>query len=374
MARSDGTPQYGMTMDTGRARSGARRAMSLSLDAGWACGALIVVLTAWILHGFIESLLAACVTAIASWPLYRQFAARLPGRMARSATPVLFTSVMTAFVLAPLMFAFGALLTEAHALALEIATADRTGIAVPGWLENVPLAGPWLAARWESELAHPGALSVWAQRIEPSALLTRAQSLGQFMARHLLIIVFTILVLSFLYHKGEALAEGVRRALRHRIGERAEAYADVATRAVRASVNSMLVVALFDGFATWVAYAVAGVPHAALWAAITGSLALVPFLGYVAVIGLTLKLAMTGAATPALLSFVFGCLVLFCGDKVVRPVVARDGTRLPFVWVLIGCLGGFEVLGLVGLVIGPLLLSLAGELWNQRLRDLATDR
>ena len=224
--------------------------MSLSLDAGWAYGALIVVLTAWILHGFIESLLAACVTAIASWPLYRQFAARLPGRMARSATPVLFTFVMTVFVLAPLMFAVGALLAEVHAIALEIATADRTGIAVPGWLENVPLAGPWLAARWESELAHPGALSVWAQRIEPSALLTRAQSLGQFMARHLLIIVFTILVLSFLYHKGEALAKGVRRALRHRIGERGEAYADVATRAVRASVNSMLVVALFDGFAT----------------------------------------------------------------------------------------------------------------------------
>ena len=361
-------------MDTGRARSGARRAMSLSLDAGWAYGALIVVLTAWILHGFIESLLAACVTAIASWPLYRQFAARLPGRMARSATPVLFTSVMTVFVLAPLMFAFGALLTEAHALALEIATADRTGIAVPGWLENVPLAGPWLAARWESELAHPGGLSLWAQRVEPGALLSRAQSLGQFMGRHLLIILFTILVLCFLYQKGEALAEGVRRELRHRIGERAEAYADVATRAVRASVNSMLVVALFDGFATWVAYAVAGVPHAALWAAITGSLALVPFLGYVAVIGLTLKLAMTGAATPALLSFVFGCLVLFCGDKVVRPVVARDGTRLPFVWVLIGCLGGFEVLGLVGLVIGPVLLSLTGELWKQRLRDLATDR
>ena len=53
-------------------------------------------------------------------------------------------------------------------------------------------------------------------------------------------------------------------------------------------------------------------------------------------------------------------------------MVARDGTRLPFVWVLIGCLGGFEVLGLVGLVIGPVLLSLAGELWNQRLRDLAS--
>lgn len=373
MVRGDGAPRYGMSMDTRRDHGGARRGVSLGLGAGWAYGALIVVLTAWILHGFLEPLLAACVTAIASWPLYRRFAARLPGRMARSATPVLFTSVMAVFVLAPLVFALGALLAEAHALALEIATADRTGIALPDWLENVPLAGLWLAARWEGALAHPGAISVWAETIDPTALLTRAQSLGQFMARHLLIILFTILVLCFLYRTGEALAQGVRRELAHRIGERAEVYVGVATRAVRASVNSMLVVALFDGFGTWIAYAIAGVPHAALWAAITGSLALVPFLGYVAVTGLALKLAMTGAATPALVSLVLGCVVLFCGDKIVRPVVARDGTRLPFVWVLIGCLGGFEVLGLVGLVIGPVLLSLAGELWQQRLRDLAAD-
>jgi predicted PurR-regulated permease PerM len=65
-----------------------------------------------------------------------------------------------------------------------------------------------------------------------------------------------------------------------------------------------------------------------------------------------------------------GCVILFCGDKVVRPVVARDGTHLPFVWVLMGCLGGFEVLGLVGLVIGPVLLTITRELWEQRVHDL----
>jgi hypothetical protein len=66
-----------------------------------------------------------------------------------------------------------------------------------------------------------------------------------------------------------------------------------------------------------------------------------------------------------------GCFILLCGDKVVRPVVARDGVRLRFVWVLMGCLGGFEVLGLIGLVIGPVVLTLARELWEQRVRDLA---
>ena len=364
-------PSKELSIDHHLGDSGARRTMQAKVTAGWFYAALILILSAWVLHSFLHALLAACVAAIASWPLYRQFTAHLPWRITRSAAALIFTSLITVFVLAPLMFAVGALLTEAHALLLEIAAADEKGIGVPHWLANVPLAGPWLAAHWQSELAHPGALSLWAQRIEPTALLARAQSLGQFMARHLFIIAFAILVLFFLYHKGESLAEELRRLVRHRIGQRAEGYLDVATRALRASVNSMLVVGLFDGFATGLAYAIAGTPHPALWAAITGSLALVPFLGYVAVSALTLQLAMAGAATSALLSFGLGCVVLFCGDKIVRPVVARDGTRLGFVWVLMGCLGGFEVLGLVGLVIGPVVLSLARELWEQSVRDLA---
>jgi predicted PurR-regulated permease PerM len=345
--------------------------MNLKLTAGGFYGMLIILLSAWILQAFLEALLAACATAIATWPLYRQFTTRLPRRMGRSATSLIFTFVMTLFVLVPMMLAFGAVLSQGHELLLDIAAADKKGIAIPHWLENVPLAGPWLVSRWESELAHPGALLAWAQRTDATALLGWAQSLGQFMARQMFIIGFTVLVLFFLYQEGESLAQGCRTMLRHRIGERAEGYIDLAVRAVRASVNSMLVVGLFDGFASWAVYVLAGVPHAAVWAAITGSLALVPFLGYGAVIALALQLAMTGAATPAVLSFGLGCAVLFCGDKIVRPAVAAEGTHLPFVWVLMGCLGGFEVLGLVGLVVGPVVLTLARELWAQRVRDLA---
>ncbi|MGZ9184533.1 MAG: AI-2E family transporter [Candidatus Binatia bacterium] len=334
-------------------------------------GALIVALSAWILQSFLLPLLVACVTAIASWPLYRRLVACLPRRMPPSATSLIFTSVMTVFVLAPLMFAAGALLAEAHALLLEIAAADNQGIAVPHWVENVPLVGAWVARRWQSELAHPGALSMWTQRTDPTALLSWTQSMGQFMARHAFIIGFTILILFFLYQEGKSLAEEFRQVLRHGIGERAGDHVDLATRALRASVNSMLIVGLFDGCATALVYAIAGVTRPALWGAITGLLALVPFLGYVAVAALALQLAMAGASTPAIASFGLGCVVLFCGDKIVRPLVAGAGTHLRFIWFLMACLGGFEVLGLVGLVIGPVVLTLARELWEQRVREVA---
>jgi predicted PurR-regulated permease PerM len=360
-----------MDSATDKATAMLSRTMNIRFPPGWFYATLIIVLAFWILHSFLQALLAACVTAIASWPLFTRFSAQLPSRIGRGAKSLIFTLAMTVFVLAPAMFAFGALVTETRALLLEIAAADQTGIAAPSWLENAPLIGPWAAARWHSDLAHPGALLRWTQRADAGALLAWAQSLGQFMVRHAFIVGFTILLLFFLYQEGESLAQGFKRVLRARIGERAECYVDLATRAVRASVNSMLVVSLFDGFATGIVYAIAGVPHAAVWAAITGLLALVPFVAYVAVLALTLKLAVTATAAPPLLVFGVGCFVLFCGDKIVRPVVARDGLRLRFVWVLMGCLGGFEVLGLIGLVIGPVVLTLVRELWEQRVRDLA---
>src|SRR5512138_89288 len=228
--------------------------MNVKLTAGWFYGAAVIALALWIMHSFLQALLAACVTAIASWPLYTRFSARLSRRMGRGAKSLIFTLAMTVFVLTPLMFAVGALLTETRALLFEIAAADKTGIEVPQGLENAPLIGPWAAARWHSELAHPGALLKWTQRADTSALLAWAQSLGQFMVRHAFIIGFTILLLFFLYQEGESLAQGFKAVLRHRIGERAECYVDLATRAVRASVNSMLVVSLFDGAATGVVY------------------------------------------------------------------------------------------------------------------------
>jgi predicted PurR-regulated permease PerM len=344
--------------------------MNIKLSAGWFYGAVVVVLSVWILHSFLDALLAAGVTAVASWPLYARFRGHLRRRLPGSAASLFFTLAMVVFVLAPLIFAFGAVLAEASTLLNELAAADKSGIGVPPWLEQVPLAGPWMASRWQRELAHAGAFSLWAQQTDASALLGWAQSVGQFAVRHAFIVLFTILTLFFLYEEGESLAGKFKRLLSHHIGERAEAYVDLATGALRASVNSMLVVALFDGFATFGVYAITGVDHAAVWAAITGAFAFVPFLGYLAVAALSLRLALVGAMGAAAVSVALGCLVLFVGDKVVRPLIARNATRLHFVWILMSCLGGFEVLGLVGLVIGPVAMSLTRELWEQRVRDL----
>ncbi len=346
------------------------RALKVNFNAPWLWAALVVVLSAWILRSFFEPLVWASVLAVATWPIYRRFAQRLPGRVASSVTPLLFTVLVSLFVLGPMVFAFGALVSEAHRWIDQIVLADKTGLAAPAWLETLPVVGAKLAERWQAQLGTPGGVSVWLQRADTSTALGWAQTLGLFMAHHLFIVVFTILLLFFLYRGGDALAVRVNDLLQDSLGDRAESYVELAIRAVRATVNGMVVVALFDGVLTGITYALAGAQRAEVWGAVTGLFAMIPFLGYVAVAGVAMALAVEGAAMAALAVFALGLLVVFAGDKIVRPMLVGGATQLGFVWVLMASFGGLELLGLLGLFVGPVVLALGGALWH----DWATNR
>ena len=48
-----------------------------------------------------------------------------------------------------------------------------------------------------------------------------------------------------------------------------------------------------------------------------------------------------------------------------RPVLIGGATRLPFLWVLLGILGGVESFGLLGLFVGPAVMAVLVMLWRE---------
>ena len=61
----------------------------------------------------------------------------------------------------------------------------------------------------------------------------------------------------------------------------------------------------------------------------------------------------------------FGFVVVFVAEHAVRPVLIGGAARLPFLLVLFGILGGAETFGLVGLFIGPALMTILVVLWKE---------
>jgi predicted PurR-regulated permease PerM len=74
---------------------------------------------------------------------------------------------------------------------------------------------------------------------------------------------------------------------------------------------------------------------------------------------------MQSAAAAAIGLIAFGSFVVFVADHFVRPAMIGGSTRLPFVWVLLGILGGVESFGLLGLFLGPALLAVLITLWRE---------
>jgi len=109
-------------------------ALNLDFSARWFWAALVVLLSAWIVHGFFQPLAWAAMLAAATWPIYRRFAAWMPSGMAQSVTPAAFTLLVLAFVLAPIVFAFGAVAMQSQSLLDQLALADKVGLAPPAWL------------------------------------------------------------------------------------------------------------------------------------------------------------------------------------------------------------------------------------------------
>ena len=65
----------------------------------------------------------------------------------------------------------------------------------------------------------------------------------------------------------------------------------------------------------------------------------------------------------------WGVLLVSWMDNIVRPLVISNATRMPFLLVVFGVLGGVLAFGLVGLFIGPVLLAVSLAIWREWLEQ-----
>jgi predicted PurR-regulated permease PerM len=97
----------------------------------------------------------------------------------------------------------------------------------------------------------------------------------------------------------------------------------------------------------------------------TGVLATVPFGAPLVFVVCGLVLLVQAHTTAAIALLVFGAVVVFIADHFIRPILIGSSTRLPFLWVLLGIFGGLETFGLIGLFLGPAIMSLLVAMWRE---------
>ncbi|AHE55202.1 AI-2E family transporter [Sphingomonas sanxanigenens] len=323
-------------------------------------GGLVVVLMlvtiglTLIVSGFIGALFWAALAALLFQPLFQRLLERWPGR--RNAAAAVTMLIITIAVVIPALTIASLVVEQAAGVYNQI----RTGqIDFAHYFQQIHDALP---QRIQHVVDNSGFDSFeQAQRrlsqivsASASTLAQRALSIGANAAAFLLVFGVALYVTFFLLRDGEQIGPAIVRALPLERGVAAR-LTDKFVSVVRATVKGSGVVAVAQGALGAITFAIVGVPAALLWGLLMAIAALLPAVGPAIIWApVAIYLFAIGDIWQAIVVILSGVLVIGLADNILRPILVGRDTGIPDWLVLVTTLGGIDLIGLSGIVVGPL--------------------
>jgi predicted PurR-regulated permease PerM len=230
----------------------------------------------------------------------------------------------------------------------------------PPTIATWPIVGKPLRDLWMLASNNlPAALRSLAPQLKEAAsgLLSAAAGVGLSVLQFLV----SILVAGFLLANSGQGAQVSRKFATHLFGKKGAEYETLAGATVRSVTTGILGVALIQSLLAALGFLVVRLPGAGLWALLfliaavlqVGSLALIPAVIYV----------FATASTATAVAFLIWCIVVALIDNVLKPLLLGRGVPVPIVVVFLGAIGGFLAIGIIGLFVGPIVLSVGYKLF-----------
>jgi len=311
-----------------------------------------------ILRPFLLLIAWGVIIAISVHPLYRRLRLALHGRGVLSS--VLITVVLLALLICPVILLAGTLVEGMQTLTAFLKEEIPKIPPPPASIESWPVIGVPLKNAWSLVSTNlSAALRSFTPQIKAVASGLLSASLG--IGFTVLQFALSIVVAGFLLANDSGAAGAAHSFARRIFGDRGSEFERLASSTIRSVTTGILGVALIQSLLAAVGFLVAGLPAAGVWA-IMFLVAAVLQVGALVLIPAVIYMFMISSVTKAVI-FLVWCLIVALLDNVLKPLLLGRGVAVPIVVVFLGAIGGFIALGLIGLFLGAIVLSVGYELF-----------
>lgn len=130
-------------------------------------------------------------------------------------------------------------------------------------------------------------------------------------------------------------------------------------QAVNTVIKGNLFIALIQGILMGVGLWIFGVPNSALWGIVAAVASLLPTIGTATIsVPAIAFLFISGDTANAIGLSIWAVVVVGLVDNFLSPLIIGERTNIPPLLILFSVLGGLSLLGPVGILVGPLTISL----------------
>ncbi len=131
------------------------------------------------------------------------------------------------------------------------------------------------------------------------------------------------------------------------------------SHSVNVVIKGSLLIAVIQGIIMGFGLFIFGIPNAALWGVVASICSLLPTVGTALVsVPAIIFLFTTGATVPAIGLLIWSVVAVGMIDNLLSPFIVGGQINIPPLLILFSILGGISLLGPVGILVGPLTLSL----------------
>jgi predicted PurR-regulated permease PerM len=328
------------------------------------CLGLLVYWSLILIRPFLTVIVWSIIIAAALYPIFDWLSAKLYGHRALASVAI---TVFTFFVM--LGPATWLALSLAETVRMLLARFGDGSLAIPPPSEAVkawPLIGEKIYEIWLLASTNLRAVLVEAApHLKPlgSSLLNAAGSVGI----NLLKFSVALVISGFLLVPGPSLIHSIKNVLGRVAAGRGEEFVDLAGATIRNVSRGIIGIAILQALLAGIGLLFAGVPAAGLFSFLVLLLGVLQIGPSVILVPLIIWSWFAMDTTMAVL-FTLYMVPVNLLDNVLRPLVAK-GLSTPMPVILIGVLGGTLVHGMIGLFVGPIVLSIAWQLLVVWTRD-----
>jgi predicted PurR-regulated permease PerM len=315
---------------------------------------VIALYLCWLmLQPFVNVVLWATVLAVVFFPMHRRIRTRITSP---SGAAIISTLLVVVLILLPATFITIAVVRELAGAADNL----QEGVQRISATSTIPGMG-WLLERARGYVdIDPVAaqkfvadrLQAWGGALAASTLLVVGGAVGAVV--QMVLVVFTMF---YMFRDGDNIRHAVydilplQRIQMHDITQRTR-------EVIAATIYGVLVISAIQGTLGAIIFSILGLPSPLLWGVVMFFLSMIPMAGaFLVWVPAAIYLALTGTYIKAIVMVAWGVLVIGSIDNFLSPRLVGRRARLHELLIFFAVLGGLEVFGILGLVLGPVVVA-----------------
>jgi len=309
---------------------------------------------------FVIPIVWAMILAFVFYPLYRWLNRRLKGR--KSLCALVMTAFVVLLIVFPAVYILSMLAHEAISAYAFFENGLKTGRFQPILeLKDHPLIqGVWQRLNQYVDLSDLDLNSLLLENLRKVSVFAINQTSRVIRGFSFIIINFGLVTISlyYVFKDGDQLLKKIREAIPLVPQDKVLLFARL-EEMVHATIYGGILVALLQGFLGGLAFWFLGLPSPVFWGTVMVFLSFLPIVGPFLVWGpVVLYFFFEGTFFKGIVLLVWGGAVVGLSDNFLRPILISKRTKLHTMLLFFGVLGGIKSFGLLGLIVGPLVVTI----------------